>query len=162
MFIQSHHVSLKIENFSDPRRERCGRGEVKFQAWVKTLHHWWFEDGARNMMRSVGGLKELREGPVWELARMRGAQPATAKNWILPALRMSLRSGSTMTPKTRQGQDQDWTASTWISANTGPQFITYTNSKMEEQSEVLVPHTRVGTSQIPRKGDISPFQKGWH
>ena len=38
------------------------------------------------MMRSVGGLKELREGPVWELARMRGAQPATAKNWILPAL----------------------------------------------------------------------------
>lgn len=72
----------------------------------------------------------------------------------------SLRSGSTMTPKKRQGQDQDPTASTCISANAGPQFITYINSKMEEQSEVLVPHTRVGTSQIPRKGDISPSQKG--
>ena len=65
-----------------------------------------------------------------------------------------------MTPKKRQGQDQDPTASTCISANAGPQFITYINSKMEEQSEVLVPHTRVGTSQIPRKGDISPSQKG--
>lgn len=127
-FIQSHHISLKTENFSDQRQERCGRGRSQIPSRSKTLHHWWFEDGARNTRGSVGGLRELREGPLWQLAKMWGAQPTATENWILPTLWMSLRSGSTITPKTRQ--DQDPTASTCTSANTlgFRQFTTYINS----------------------------------
>lgn len=109
---QSHYISPTIENFFWLEAEEMWQVENlrRFKVWagLYTITCLKMEAVTDVECRWPYGADR---GSCWQLATTQGAH-ITPRNWTLPTTWMSLGSGSSVTPKTRQGQGQDPEAST--------------------------------------------------